>query len=134
MTFLSGVNGVGFVVTVLFWATVFFRHLIPYPAELTTLPERANSAVTYGFMIADVIYSLPLLFLATIGIWRRSMWGWLAGQMVNILWIYSMTVILTRDANTTLSPGGVLFLPFAIVSVWAIPFLWLKREEFGITR
>ena len=132
LTFLSVVNGVGFALTLLFWAAVFIQHAVPYPGELTTTPERANSAVTYGFMIADVIYSLPLLILATIGIWRLSVWGWLSGQMVNILWIYSLTVILTRDVNTTFSPGGLLFLPFALVSMWAIPYLWVKRAYFGI--
>jgi hypothetical protein len=132
ITFLAVVNAIGFVVTILFWATVFLRHLVPFPGDLTALADRANSAVTYGFMAADMLYSAPLLFLACLGLWRRKSWGWLAAQMVNALWIFSMTVILIRDAYTTISPGGLLFIPFTLIAIWAIPFLWMHREDFGI--
>ncbi len=131
-TFLSIVNAVGLCITVAFWAVIFFRHAIPYPNELVSLPERANAAVTYGFMIGDILYSCPLLMLASLGIWRLTSWGWMAAQMVNALWVYSMTVILLRDAFTKLSPGGLLFIPFALVAVWATPYLWLRRRDFGV--
>ncbi len=130
--FLSIINAIGFVLTILFWGTVFFRHLIPYPRELSTLAEKAGAAITYGFMLADTLYSLPLLLLAAIGLWRHAVWGWLSGQMVNILWIYSMTVILFRDACSSMTPGSILFIPFALISIWAIPYLWKKRSIFGI--
>ena len=58
----------------------------------------------------------------------------MAAQMANILWVYSMTVILLRDAYTTLSPGGALFIPFTIVAIRAIPYLWLRRNDFGIVQ
>ena len=132
LIFLSIVNAVAFVVTILFWALVFFRRLVPLPGDLTSMPDRANSAVTYGFMIGDVLYSAPLLAMACLGIRRLKTWGWMAAQMVNILWIYSMTVILLRDAYTTMSPGGLLFIPFTLVAVWAIPYLWKRRKDFGI--
>jgi hypothetical protein len=74
-----------------------------------------------------------LLFLACLGLWKLKSWGWLAAQMANMLWIYSMTVILLRDAYTKLSPGGLLFIPFMLVAVWAIPYLWMHRKAFGIT-
>lgn len=100
----------------------------------TTLPDRANSAVTYGFMAGDVLYSVPLLLMACIGIWRLTSWGWMAAQMADILWIYSMTVILLRDAYTTVSPGGILFIPFTLVAIWAIPYLWAPRNDFGVVQ
>jgi hypothetical protein len=131
--FLAVVNAVGFILTLLFWGLVFFRHVIPYPGELGTQAEKANAAVTYAFMISDGLYSLPLLFLSAIGLWRGTVWGWLSCQMVNVLWIYSMTVILIRDVNSTISPGGILFTPFALVSIWGIPYLWMKRTNFGIS-
>lgn len=133
ITFLCIVNGVGFVLTLSFWATVFFRRLVPLPGDLTLISDRTNAAVTYGFMIADIVYSLPLLLTATIGLWRHTPWGWMAGQIVNMLWIYSMTVILFRDANSAITPGGVLFTPFALIAIWAIPYLWVKRKVFAIT-
>jgi hypothetical protein len=132
VTFLALVNAVGLAVTLLFWALVFFRRLVPFPGNLAVAAERANAAVTYGFMIGDILYSAPLLLAAAIGLRRLSSWGWMAAQMVNVLWIYSMTVILFRDAYTRLSPGGLLFMPFAAVAVWAVPYLWRRRRLFGI--
>ena len=111
---------------------VFFRLLVPLPGDLTSLADRANSAATYGFMIGDMLYSVPLLGLAWLGLWRPESWGWLAAQMANGLWVYSMTVILLRDAYTTMSPGGLLFIPFTLAAIWAIPYLWLHRRDFGI--
>jgi hypothetical protein len=134
LTFLCIVNAIAFVITILFWATVFFRRLVPLPGDQTSLADRANSAVTYGFMAGDILYSAPLLLMACTGIWRLKSWGWLAAQMANILWIYSMTVILLRDAYTTLSPGGLLFIPFTLVAIWAVPYLWVRRGDFGVTQ
>jgi hypothetical protein len=124
------VNGIAFAVTLLFWGLAFFGNLIPYPGGLTILSERANAATTYGFMIGDIIWSAPLLLLGTIGIWRLRPWGWTSAQMVNVLWVYSMTVIWMRDAFTTLSPGGMLFLPFTVFAVWATYSLWKTRAIF----
>ncbi len=132
LTFLSIVNGIAFIITLLFWGAVYFGRLVPLPGSLTIAAERANSAVTYGFMIGDILYSCPLLMLACLGIWRLTSWGWMAAQMVNALWVYSMTVILLRDAFTKLSPGGLLFIPFALIAIWAMPYLWLRRRDFGV--
>ena len=133
LTFLVIVNAVALVITILFWGMIFFRRLVPFPGDLASSADRANSAVTYGFMVGDILYSVPLLFLAWLGLRKRKSWGWLAAQMANALWVYSMTVILFRDAYTTISPGGLIFIPFTLVAVWAIPYLWIHRGEFGIT-
>jgi hypothetical protein len=130
--FLSIVNAVALFVTVLFWGMVFFGRLVPLPGEPTLSAERANSAVTYGFMIGDLLYSVPLLLFAWLGLWRLKSWGWMAAQMANALWIYSMTIILLRDSYTSMSPGGLLFIPFTIVALWAVPYLWMHRKDFGV--
>jgi hypothetical protein len=132
LTFLALVNAAAFFITVIFWGAVFFMRLVPLPGDMETLTERANSAVTYGFFIGDIIYSAPLLALAWIGIWKLKSWGWMAAQMANALWIYSMTVILLRDAYAGFTPGGILFTPFMIISIWAIPYLWKHRKDFGV--
>jgi hypothetical protein len=132
VTFLSIINGIAFIVTILFWGLVYFGHLIPFPTQLTVTAERANSATTYGFLVGDILWSAPLLFLATVGLWRREFWGWTAAQMVNALWVYSMTVIWMRDAYTALSPGAWLFTPFTIIAVWATYYLWNHRTMFGV--
>ncbi len=52
--------------------------------------------------------------------------------MVNILWLYSMTVVWCRDLYTArISPGDVLFLPFVPFSAWAVFYLWNCRRAFG---
>ena len=130
LTFIAIVNGIGFIVTLLFWGLVFFKQLVPSPRQLETLSERMNAATTYGFMVGDIVWSAPLLFFATIGLWRPRQWGWMSAQMVNILWVYSMTVIWTRDAYVNISPGAFLFTPFALIAVWATYYLWKCRDLF----
>jgi hypothetical protein len=103
---------------------------VPSPGDLTVIAERVNVATTRGFLIADLLYSVPLLMIATIGLWKMRSWGWTAAQMVNALWIFSMTVIWTRDIYSTLSPGGILFIPFTLIAIWAIAYLWRQRRLF----
>ena len=127
---LAIINGIAFFITLIFWSFIFIKKVIPSPYDLSVLSERVNAATTYGFGIGDLIWSLPLLFLSCLGLWRMRFWGWTAAQMTNALWIYSMTVILIRDSYTNISPGGVLFTPFAIIAIWAIYYLWRKRQAF----
>jgi hypothetical protein len=130
VTFLSAVNALALVLTVLFWLAVWLKRLVPAPGGLTNMIERANAATTYGFMAGDLIWSAPLLLLAALGLRRRRFWGWTAAQMANVLWIYSMTVIWIRDGYSTVSPGAVLFTPFAVIAFWALGYLWKHRRLF----
>jgi len=130
VSLLAVINGLGLVLTIAFWSLVLGKQLVPPPGELTALAERANAATTYGFAVGDLIWSAPLLLLSCVGLWRRRFWGWTAAQMTNALWIYSMTVILYRDAYTRFSPGGVLFTPFAVIAIWATYYLWRRRDLF----
>lgn len=130
LSIIAVINAVALVFTLLFWSLVYFSKLLPLPGSIESVILRGNIAVTYGFMIGDIIYSVPLLLLATIGVWRLKDWGWTAAMMANALWVYSITVILYRDLYTKLSPGSVLFLPFAIAAVWATVYLWKYRHDF----
>jgi hypothetical protein len=130
VAFLAIINGLAFILTLVFWLAVLLKKIVPPPNELTVLSERANAATTYGFAIGDLIWSTPLLLLSCVGLWRMRFWGWTAAQMTNALWIYSMTVVLIRDFYTTLSPGGILFTPFALIAFWATYYLWKRRELF----
>ena len=130
VSLIAIINGVAFFLTLAFWGMVAIEKRVPFPSELSVMSERANAAVTWGFLVGDIIFSAPLLLIATLGLWRPSALGWTAAQMVNALWVYSMTVILMRDAFTVLSPGGILFLPFALFAVWATVYLWKHRGLF----
>jgi len=130
VTFLAVINALGCLITLLFWLSVLFGKLVPSPADLPVFAERLNSATTYGFLIADLLYSVPLLFLAALGLWRMRHWGWTAAQMVNALWLFSMTVIWIRDFYGQISPGGIIFLPFTLIAIWSIWYLWKVRGLF----
>lgn len=132
ISIIAIINGIGLAVTILFWGMVYFKKLVPTPGDLTDTAERINAATTYGFMIGDIVWSVPLLLLAAVGLWRQRFWGWTAAQMANALWVYSMTIIWMRDAHTAASPGAYLFTPFALVAVWATYYLWHHRNLFGI--
>ena len=130
--FLSIWNAFAFLVTLLFWAAVALSGRVPGPWAVDGVLARGASATTWGFLLADILYSLPLLLLAAVGLRRRTAWGWLCAQIANALWIYSMSVLYFRDGFTRLSPGSVVFLPFLVVAVVALPFLWKTRSRFGI--
>jgi hypothetical protein len=96
---------------------------------------RASTAATLGFLVGDVIWAVPLLFLSVAGLYRLRDWGWLVAQMVNVLWVYSMTVVWVRDIYArSVSPGAVLFTPFAVIAMWATMHLWKTRRAFSPAR
>jgi hypothetical protein len=130
--FLSLWNWIGFGLTLLFWGAIAISHRVLLPWELATPLEKGASAVTYGFLLGDLLYSLPLLFLAARGLALQKSWGWMSAQMANALWVYSMTLILIRDGFTRWSPGSVLFIPFLIIAIISIPWLWKNRSLFGV--
>ncbi len=130
--FLTIWNVIAFAITLLFWALVLLSHRILLPWEETELLWRSASAVTYGFGTGDLLYSLPVLLLSSLGLSRKSSLGWTTALVANSLWIYSMTVILIRDFFTTWSPGSILFLPFLIVAIISTPWLWNNRKQYGI--
>jgi hypothetical protein len=123
------VNAVAGVVTLLFWGLVFLR-LFAGPTNPDPV-VRASAAATLGFLVGDVVWAVPLLFLSVAGLRRRRDWGWLVAQMVNALWLYSMTVVWVRDVYAgSISPGAVLFTPFAVIAMWATMHLWKTRRAF----
>ena len=120
--------------TLIFWALVFLGQLVPTPGSLQSEIERANAAVTYGFMLGDVIYSVPLLLLAGAGLWRLRAWGWQAAQMANALWIYSMTIILLRDFYSRWSPGRAALRAVRRYRAVGRPLPVEPRRAFGVER
>jgi hypothetical protein len=45
-------------------------------------------ATIYGLGLADLIWSIPLLTIGSIGLWKMKPIGWLAAQLVNVLYWY----------------------------------------------
>jgi hypothetical protein len=127
---IAVVNAVSAVVTVAFWGLVYIR--LFGAGTITDPVVRASAAATLGFLVGDVVWALPLLIVSVAGLWRRRLWGWLSAQLVNVLWVYSMTVVWVRDVYAgSLSPGAVLFAPFTLFAFWATVYLWRSRDAFS---
>lgn len=122
------VNGIAAIFHVVFWTFVFL--CLPSLSTTTEPLTQADLTVTYGLGIADLLWSVPFLVIGSIGLQKHRLFGFLAAQMANVLWWYSFTFILFREYNTHIRPGTILFLPFALFSVWAAWYLWKVRFVF----
>ena len=123
------VNAASAAVTLAFWSLGYLRLFAG--GAITDPAARASAAATLGFLVADLVWALPLLIVSVPGLWRRRAWGWLCAQMANVLWAYSMTAVWVRDAYSgSLSPGAVLLTPFAFFALWAAAYLWRVRGQF----
>ncbi len=128
VTLIAIVNAIATVITLAFWLLVWQRL---FHTALPTTLDRTAAASTLGFMIADLIWAVPLLITSVPGLWRLQAWGWTTAQLANILWIYPLTATWTRDLYLgSLSPGNAIFLPFALFAVWTTIYLWQIRHLF----
>lgn len=125
------VNLIATVVTVLFWGLILIKIFDAHSSSIVM--DNVSKGSTLGFLVADCIWAVPLLIISVFGLKKRSALGWLAAQLANILWFYSMTSLWVRDSYLgMINPGDYLFLPFTIFSLWSIYYLWINRSEFGI--
>ena len=126
---IAAINGFAALLHVLFWILAFVR--FPSISSQSNATERIDLATTYGFGIADMIWSVPLLLIGSVGLWKMRSMGWLAAHLANVLYWYSFTVIIIRDLSSkSISPGTILFLPFALFAFWAGDYLWKARGLF----
>ncbi len=123
------VNAVSAILTAAFWALVYLRLFAGAP--IVDPVAHASAGATLGYLVGDVVWALPLLVLSVPALLGGRPSGWLFAQMINVLWWYSMTAVWVRDLYTgVISPGAVLFAPFALFSFWAAVYLWRVREQF----
>ena len=114
------------ILTITFWSLIL---KLLFLTNQNTI-DKLSLGSTLGFLIADLIWAI-LLLLSAFGLWKLKFWGWVAAQMVNILWIYSMTVIWVRDLySNMISPGTFIFSPFIVFSFWAIIYLFKVKDIF----
>jgi hypothetical protein len=126
---ISLINGVAATLHVLFWVFVLFK--LPDLSTTGTIEGKINLATVYGFGLADLFFSVPSLFIGSVFLWKMKIHGWLAAHMANILYWYSFTVIISRDLSSgKFAPGTILFIPFALFSIWAAYHLWKVRGVF----
>ncbi|MGA1795861.1 MAG: hypothetical protein ACMUIL_08365 [bacterium] len=126
---IAVINAVAAALTLLFWTLAYIRFFAGAPIRDPVL--RASAAATLGFLVGDLIWAVPVLILSVPGLWRCRDWGWSLAQAANVLWVYSLTAVWVRDLYAgRISPGAVLFTPFALVALWAIVYLWRTRDRF----
>ncbi|MGA1844980.1 MAG: hypothetical protein ACMUIS_10510 [bacterium] len=130
MTVIAVINGTAAALTLFFWTLAYIRFFAGEPIRDPVL--RASAAATLGFLVGDLIWAVPVLILSVPGLWRCRDWGWSLAQAANVLWVYSLTAVWVRDLYVgRISPGAILFTPFALVALWAIVYLWRTRDLFG---
>ena len=130
ITVIAVVNIVAAVLTLAFWILVYVKLFSGEKMDGSIAP--AALSATFGFLVGDLVWAVPLLVISAAGLLKCRAWGLLTAQMVNILWLYSMTAIWVRDLHAGMvSPGAVLFTPFALFAIWAIGFLWKRRGLFS---
>jgi hypothetical protein len=116
----------------MFWSLAVAK--LPSPWSAPDPNTRPALAFTFGFGLADLVWSVPFLLAGCIGLLRLRPWGWLGAQAANVLYWYSSMVILFRDAAMrSVSPGTVTFLPFAVFAAWAAHHLWRHRSLFSLS-
>jgi hypothetical protein len=126
---ISVINGLAAVFHLLFWIMALIK--LPDLTDVGSLDQKINLATVYGFGIADLIFSIPFLLLGSFLLWKRKILGWLAAHMANVLYWYSFTVIISRDlSSAAFAPGTILFMPFALFSIWAAYYLWKVRYAY----
>lgn len=129
---IAVVNGIAALLHIAFWTMAFLR--LPRPWTINAGAERVDLIVTYGLGVADLLWSVPFLIAGSIWLHRRLLVGWLTAQMANALWWYSFTFILIRELSSqNIRPGTILFLPFALFSIWSAWYLWKVRSAFWKT-
>ena len=122
-------NGIAAVLHFLFWALVFLK------APL----EPSEKITAYGLGIADMLWSVPLLAIGSVALYKQRFIGFLAAQMANVLYWYSFTFILFREFNTHFPPRNFPFSTLCsflflgcLVSFGEFD-LFLKHREFLYT-
>ncbi|WP_298371237.1 hypothetical protein [uncultured Lutibacter sp.] len=126
---IASINGLAAMLHLFFWIIAFIK--LPPISSQIHIGDRINLATTYGFGIADFIWSVPILLIGSIGLWKKTQIGWLAALLANGFYWYSFTVIIIRDFySESFSPGTKLFLPFVLISFWTTYFLWKHRKSF----
>nr|WP_319391480.1 hypothetical protein [uncultured Cohaesibacter sp.] len=124
------VNFVAAVVHLVFWGLVF----VHFGNGLAGASPSPALATTFGIGVADILWSVPMLLVGSIGLARMRPLGWLCAQMANGLYVYSMTFILIRDGLTgDFKPGSCLFMPFTLFAFWAAWVLWSQRDLFFVS-
>lgn len=125
------VNVLAFLISFLFWLIIYIK--LFFGNSSFTGADRMLISSTFGFMIADIIWALPLLAVSIYGLKNMTSYGWASAQGANILWFYSMTSLWSRDIyGGLINPGNFIFLPFFIFSFFSAYYLWKKRGLFGV--
>ena len=121
------VNGIAAIFHLAFWTAPLTKLTLLIPS--IQAPANADMATIYGLGLADLIWSIPLLTIGSIGLWKMKSIGWLAAQFVNVLYWYSHTLVFTIGiVSGNISLGMFVFLPFGIFSFWAAFYLWKTRN------
>lgn len=124
---IAVVNGIAAIFHLLFWTAPLTKLTLLIPS--IQAPTSIDMATIYSLGLADLIWSIPLLIIGSIGLWEMKSIGWLAAQFVNVLYWYSHTLVIALSIiSGNISIGMFVFLPFGLFSFWAAFYLWKIRK------
>jgi uncharacterized membrane protein (DUF2068 family) len=88
-----------------------------------------------AYAVADFPFSVVPALVATYGLWRQRLWGWVLALMLNAVYFHSMTVIFaenllkgqTSSMPDSMTPIAVYFILFGVASSL---YLIVIRSQF----
>lgn len=92
--------------------------------------EQALADVERGVALADIFWALPLTIIALLGVWRKSLFGFVAAMMDFAICVYFPLVFAFHRWDTHLMTALAAIVLFAIPSLLGIIGLWTNRKLF----
>jgi hypothetical protein len=92
--------------------------------------ERAWAKESWGVAMADMIWPLPIGIVALIGIFRRRLYGLVAGSMELAIGVYFPLVFAFQRWTSFRGTALVAIFLWVVPSLLAIVGLWTNRTHF----
>jgi len=118
------------IITLIYIGHLFFGGRIPTMSGASEL-ERSYIAMFYwGLNITDLVWFQLLSLAAVIGLPRLTSWGWTAGIMLSVIWIYTTTFFIIGDFIVGAGVGQIAFWFFFLYGTLSLGYLWNMRRMF----
>jgi len=92
--------------------------------------ERAWAKASWGLAVADLIWPLPIGIAALVGIFRRRLYGMVAGSMELAIGVYFPLFFAFQRWSTFRSTAIAAVFLWLVPSLLGIVGLWMNRDFF----
>lgn len=130
ITLIVALNLIGWISVLAIRLYNYYRFQLPVAQQPDSFTDKILLACETQLTSADFIwFSLSILFSA-IGLWNMKSWGWGAAIMANTTWMYSMTLIVTKNLSYSTHFEVYFFLTFTLIALLSTLYLWKNRYIF----